>query len=114
MSGNTDRDLLIGGTGLDSLSGHSGDDILIGGTTDYDSDAAALLALLDEWTQPTDIDTRIDHLTSGGGLNLGYLLQPNETVHSDDEENELRGGSQSDWFLQFALDQLLDKGPQDR
>ena len=65
------RDLLVGGLGADVLHGDGGDDILIGGTTDYDSNLAALDAIMAEWGRTdADYNTRIKHLngTLGGGL----------------------------------------------
>src|SRR5262249_48357053 len=49
LTGGGRRDLLIGGLGTDILHGGDGQDILFGGTTDYDRNAAALMALMREW-----------------------------------------------------------------
>src|SRR5207244_11346146 len=77
LQGGSGRDLLIGGAGADTLHGNGGDDIVIGNSTDYDSNLAALNALMAEWGR-TDADytTRVNHLTggAGGGLNGGYFL----------------------------------------
>src|SRR6266446_10861510 len=63
LIGGQGRDLLIGGAGQSTLQAGAGGDILIGGTTTYDNNAAALAAVLAEWSR-TDIDylTRIAHL----------------------------------------------------
>jgi Ca2+-binding RTX toxin-like protein len=100
------RDLLVGGTGADVLRGAGGDDILIGGTTDYDSNVAALNALMAEWGRTdTDYTTRVKHLngTLGGGLKGGTLLKAGTggTVHDDAAIDTLVGQGGSDWF--FAL-----------
>src|SRR5207249_9517064 len=77
LIGGQGRDILIGGAGQATLQAGSGGDILIGGTTAYDNNAAALAAVLGEWSR-TDIDytARMDHLTGkiSGGLNGNYLL----------------------------------------
>lgn len=114
LSGGSGRDLLIGGTANDSLSGSSSYDILIGGTTDHDANDAALRAILAEWTQKTPIDDRIANLTNGGGLNGAILLALGDTVHDDDDQDTLFGGSSSDWFLFFDGDFLKDRGKRDR
>ena len=114
LLGGSGRDLLIGGTGSDSLSGSSSYDILIGGTTDHDANDAALLAILAEWTQRTPIDDRIANLTNGGGLNGAVLLAIGETVHDDDDQDTLYGGSSSDWFLMFEDEFVRDRGSRDR
>jgi hypothetical protein len=100
------RDLLVGGTGADVLHGAGGDDILIGGTTDHDSNLAALNALMAEWGRTdADYQTRVKHLngTLAGGLNGSTLLKagPGGTVHDDAASDTLFGGGGSDWF--FAL-----------
>ena len=106
LIGGQGRDLLIGGSGASTLTAGSGGDILIGGTTSYDNNAAALAALLAEWSR-TDIDyaTRIAHLTgsSGGGLNGNYLLNTS-TVHADGLVNNLYGGAGMDWYFAGVLD----------
>jgi len=84
---------------------------LIGGTTSYDNNAAALAALLAEWSR-TDIDyaTRIAHLTGSfsGGLNGNYLLNTS-TVKTDASVNNLYGGAGMDWYFAGVLDVLFNQ-----
>src|SRR5207245_7184197 len=72
LIGGQGRDILIGGAGQATLQAGSGGDILVGGITAYDNNAAALAAVLGEWSR-TDIDytARMAHLTGkiSGGLN---------------------------------------------
>ncbi|MCE5267526.1 MAG: Ig-like domain-containing protein [Planctomycetaceae bacterium] len=99
------RDLLLGGAGADALRADNGDDILIGGTTDFDTNLAALTALLTEWGRiDLGYQARIDHLTgtTGGGWNSGYLLTP-LSVHSDAAVDQLYGEQGRDWFLYDAI-----------
>jgi Ca2+-binding RTX toxin-like protein len=104
------RDILIGGSGPSTLQAGIGGDILIGGTTSYDDNAAALAAILAEWSR-TDIDysTRIAHLTgtSSGGLNGNYLLNTS-TVQADGSANHLYGGAGLDWYFAGLLDIVLN------
>src|SRR5262249_37003495 len=102
---------LIGGAGQATLQAGVGDDILIGGTTDYDNNAAALAAILAEWSR-TDIDyaTRIAHLTGSmsGGLNGSYVLNSN-TVRGNRQADNLYGGTGMDWFMTGTTDVIFNK-----
>jgi len=107
LLGGQGRDVLIGGSGPSTLNAGSGGDILIGGTTSFDNNAAALAAVLAEWSR-TDIDyaTRVAHLmgTMTGGLNhnsdssVFYYLNTS-TVQNDGMVNNLYGGAGQDWFF---------------
>jgi len=107
LLGGRGRDILIGGSGPSTLQAGSGGDILIGGTTSFDNNAAALAAVLAEWSR-TDADyaTRIAHLrgTMTGGLNhnsdstIFYYLNTS-TVQNDGMVNNLFGGPGQDWFF---------------
>ena len=59
LVGGGGRDLLIGGVGSDRLVGNTDDDILIAGSTDFDSNDAALRSILAEWTSTREYATRI-------------------------------------------------------
>jgi hypothetical protein len=111
LIGGKGRDILIGGLGTDTLRAGSGGDILIGGTTAYDNNAAALAAVLAEWSR-TDLDyaTRMAHLSGSlsGGLNGAYLLN-SSTVQADGMVNSLYGGAGLDWFFASAVDQLFNQ-----
>jgi Ca2+-binding RTX toxin-like protein len=100
LLGGSGNDILIGGLGADTLRGNGGDDILIGGTTSYDSNVAALCAVLREWGR-TDISysTRVSHLKGGtGGLNGAYALTT-ATVFDDGVADTLYGNAGLDWFF---------------
>jgi hypothetical protein len=99
--GGSGRDLLIGGTGADVLRAGSGGALLIGGTTDYDANVQALLAIMKEWGRTdADYNTRIKHLNGslGGGMNGSYRLTKS-TVHDDSAIDNLYGGAGLDWFI---------------
>ncbi|HLQ43835.1 MAG TPA: calcium-binding protein [Planctomycetaceae bacterium] len=102
LAGGAGRDVLIGGTGADSLSGGAGDDILIAGTTDFDTNNAALAAIVKEWTAATPYATRVANLHAGVGLNGSRLTA--DTVHHDSINiDTLFGGTESDWFFARSL-----------
>lgn len=111
LIGGKGQDILIGGLGSDTLQAGSGGDILIGGTTSYDNNAAALAALLAEWSR-TDITylARIAQLvgSSTGGLNGSYLLN-STIVQSDGSTNYLYGSSGLDWYFAGVLDLLFNQ-----
>ena len=111
LQGGSGRDLLIGGGGGDTLHGNGGDDIVIGNSTDYDSNLAALNAVMAEWGR-TDADytTRVNHLngSAGGGLNGGYFLN-SATVHDDAAVDQLYGEANIDWFFSTASGTNKDK-----
>lgn len=106
LTGGSTNDVLIGGGGGDTINGSGGDDIVIDGTTRYDSDQAALLAILAEWSR-TDATyaTRVSHLKAApkgkngsGGLN-GSIFLNTSTVFSDAATDVLLGGSGMDWYF---------------
>jgi Ca2+-binding RTX toxin-like protein len=100
LTGGSSRDLLIGGAGADTLTGNGDDDILTAGTTDYDANAAALFALMNEWGRTDEsYSTRVNNLLNGivsGGVT--YKLNTS-TVHTDTAIDVLYGNSGTDWFF---------------
>jgi Ca2+-binding RTX toxin-like protein len=115
LTGSSGRSLLIGSSGADHLSGGSGDDLLIAGTTSYDVNTRALLALLSEWKRTdTDYATRISHLRSGVGPGGSFMLT-STTVHEDTSADVLSGGAGQDWFwANLAQDALTDRDPSEQ
>src|SRR5262249_1054882 len=81
----TGFNILIGGAGLTTDTGN-GNDILVSGTTDYDVNAAALKALLAEWSGPDSYVTRINKINILGVS--GFKLNKT-TVHSNGKANTL-------------------------
>src|SRR5205823_2648962 len=108
LTGGPGRDLLIGGAGADRLYGGGEDDLLIGGTTSWDSNNAALQAILAEWNR-TDLVAaeRIKHLRNGGGLNVlngSPIRLSASTVFDDLAADALTGSLGNDWFWTFPGD----------
>ncbi len=65
-------------------------DLLIGGSTDHDENAAALVALLNEWGSGLAYADRIAHLRDG--------LLSSDTVADDADADTLQGQGDLDWF----------------
>ena len=103
LFGGGDRDLLIGGTRKDSLMGGAGDDILIGGTTNLT--AAAITAIMAEWTSTRTYAQRVANLQSGVGTNNAFKLDAT-TIQNDSANDTLSGEADSDLFFQSPGDVL--------
>ena len=91
LLGGTGRDLIIGSQDNDFLLGGNGEDILIGGYTVHDNDVAALDAIMAIWTSSASFNSRVNTLTTSGGL-----LQGGVAVFDDDDGDILIGGSGRD------------------
>jgi hypothetical protein len=118
ITGGGGRSLLIGGAGADKVTGGSGDDIVVTGTTKFDANTTALMAILREW-QRTDKDYlgRIADLRTGGAgtlngsnkLIFGPAGTSGSTVFDDGTAGDvLSGGAGLDWFFQGAGDTVTD------
>lgn len=118
LVGGTGRNLIIGGGGPDQITGGGGDNILIGGTTLWDTNPTALLAIINEWINPSlRFDQRVNALRTGivvGGKT--YALN-SSTVHADSSPDSLIGGGGRNWFF-VDFDDIIDNGagpgPNDR
>ena len=105
------HNILIGGAGVDTLTGN-GYDILIGGTTTYDNDLsgsiAALDAILAEWASSDPYSLRISKIMSGVGAD-GTDALSSSTCQSDGTANTLKDGvssTQNNWFLVNSKDKV--------
>lgn len=116
------RNLLIGGTGADTVQGGLGEDILVGGATTYDTKAAALLSVMNEWRSGNSFGDRCNKLDAGF-LDNGVFIQLRRktgaflkgTVLDDAASDVLLGGLGSDWFFDFpGKDIAQDRGGDDR
>jgi Ca2+-binding RTX toxin-like protein len=108
LFGSAGRDLLIGSLGLDLLFGEAQDDTLVAGSTSYDEDEAALLAILAEWTSTNSYIARVNNIRLGGGAN-GTITLDSGTVADDGASDTLWGNGSLDWFLFGVGDKLKDK-----
>jgi hypothetical protein len=108
LIGGTGRNVLIGGAGADRLDGSDSksDNLLIGGTTNFDTNLAALDAVFAEWTR-TDLSfqDRFSDLSTGKNLagktplnEVGskLILLTTKTVHADGLPDTLLGSKNTD------------------
>jgi Ca2+-binding RTX toxin-like protein len=105
--GGPGSDLLIGGLGADWLQGGADDDILIGGTTSHDDNAAALVAILTEWSSKRSYTVRVANIRSGARTG-GFALNSG-TVHDDGAADVLTGNAGQDWFFAGLGDRITDR-----
>jgi hypothetical protein len=102
--GNGRRNLLIAGASASTLIGGDGEDILIAGTTDYDTNAAALLGIMGVWTGPGAYADRGASL-----MDPGYQFSLNSgTVHSNGGGNTLTGKPGGSTALDLYFASLAD------
>jgi hypothetical protein len=101
IGGNGRCNLLIAGPAASTLIGGDDDDILIGGTTAYDQDVAALMAIMDYWSNTADdYGTQVSNLMGNKGV---PLLDPT-TVTSNGGGNTLLGGPGLNLYYGNSLD----------
>jgi hypothetical protein len=129
LIGGTGRNVIIGGAGPDTLdvSLATSDNIVIGGTTDYDTNAAALDAIFAEWARADlSFRDRFSDLTTGTNgqgktplnqVNGQLVLLTSSTVHADSSPDTLIGSNLIDpatgtrvhnWFFDDADDTLVN------
>lgn len=111
IRGGDGRDIIIGGLGADKLYGLQSEDIIIAGTTSYDSNDAALLALSREWTSTRSLTVRVSSIRNGAGTNLapgGIRLRKLNTVFDDTSVDQVFGGNGSDWLFYSPSRDLTD------
>jgi Ca2+-binding RTX toxin-like protein len=111
VTGGSGADILIGGAGKDVLQAGPGSDVLINGSTVYDGNLAALLALSAEWGSGQSYQARVQDLYYGGaGAANGSILLNSQAVNHDAHSisNQLFGSAGGlDWFwLAAATDKL--------
>ncbi len=103
LTGGTERDFLIGGLGADLLFGGNGDDILVGGTTNLT--AAAITAIMAEWTSGRNNAQRVANLQRGVGTNFAFKLDAT-TIQNDSANDTVTGEADLDLFFQSPGDVL--------
>ncbi len=108
LTGGNARDILIGGSGADQINGGPGDDLLVAGLTAFDSNDAALIAVLAEWTSNRNFATRIGNISGAGSgprLNGNIFLRADDvdpmkvTIFDDLSADSLIGSSGQNWLV---------------
>ncbi|TMQ31846.1 MAG: hypothetical protein E6K70_21835 [Planctomycetota bacterium] len=98
------------------MRGKADSDLLIGGSTAFDNDQTALIAIMREWTSGHDLATRIADLSGTASrtsfnqrLNGNYFLRmsgPGATVFDDYVRNVLYVRDSLDWWFAGENDKL--------
>ena len=118
LVGGSGRNLIIAGAGPSKLYssklgvqvGLAGGSILIGGTTDFDSNDAALHAIITEWASADAYAMRVAKIKAGTTLTGAALTTT--TVHKSAAVDQLYASLGYDWFLApSTLDQLIGLDP---
>jgi hypothetical protein len=110
LYGGSGPNVLVSGTGTNVLQGGNDSDLLIDGTTVYDNNLTALMAIRSEWSRTdADYQTRMDHLTGAlaGGLNSNAVVN-GQTVTSNGTLDSLFGSLGLDWYLVGSLNSIKD------
>jgi len=119
LTGGSNRDILVGGLGNDSLTGAAGDDILIAGTTSYDDQEAAWIAILAEWSSTRTFAVRTANIlgpgTTGRANGTNYLNRAADsiadTVFSElGSTDNLLGQTGQDWFFSDFTSDYIGTG----
>ncbi len=108
LDGGTGRDLLIGGLGLDTIVGGADDDILIAGRTSRDKSTADLDTIRNAWTSAQTYATRVVSLRTGVSSPIVSLKAKLNVLNDAGEDDNLTGGSATDWFLKALDDTISD------
>jgi hypothetical protein len=125
LVGGTGRNILIGGGGPDlprvgweTITGGGGDNILIGGGTAWDTNPAALAAIMHEWTDTSlTFKQRVHALRKGIVVNGQTYALNRSTVMKDTSPDNLNGGSGRNWFFvdhDDVINNGAGPGPDDR
>jgi Ca2+-binding RTX toxin-like protein len=98
LVGGSGRDILISGGGNSTLQAGAGEAVLVGAHYLFDTNLAALNALMAEWSHTylpnplLDYRLRVGHLEHGGGLNGPFLLNPSTVVPQPGVTTLVSGG----------------------
>ena len=119
LTGGSNRDILVGGLGNDSLTGAAGDDILIAGTTTFDNQEDAWIAILAEWSSTRTFAVRTANIlgpgTTGRANGSNFLNRAADaiadTVFSElGSTDNLLGQAGQDWFFSDFTSDYIGTG----
>src|SRR5262249_54296965 len=82
LVGDANANILRGGSGRNLIiGGGGGDNIQIGGSTAYDGNLTALLAIMNEFSRTDkNFHQRLSNIMNGGGLNGSFVLNADPTL----------------------------------
>jgi Ca2+-binding RTX toxin-like protein len=102
LTGGNARNVLVAGTGSsNTLNGGGERNLFIAGSTTFDAHELALTKILAEWSRPdADYASRLGHLrgTLSGGLNETFRLD-SSTVLDNEVIDSINAGLGEDWFF---------------
>ena len=112
LYGGAGRSILIAGSSAGLLSAGGGDALLIAGTTNYNANDAALLAILNEWNSSKSYATRAADILGTGQVpqaqNGSYYLNA-ATVHANGGANHIATSGGMAMFFQSIHDIVTGK-----
>ena len=83
---------------------------MIGGTTSYDANDVALLAILNEWSSTGTYATRVGHITGGtGGLNGSYWFKAGTVLNNHKTDRLIGSTAAMDLFFDSIGDTISGK-----
>ena len=106
LRGGRGKNLLIAGEGLTKLIGGHGDSIMVSGTTDYDSNDAALMSILDEGIVP---EYHSWVLTDTIGTTPATQLHMGTTVKSHNAANRVYASFGYSWIMLGQRDRFIGR-----
>jgi Ca2+-binding RTX toxin-like protein len=116
LVGQAGRDLLIGGLGADRIIGSAGEDLVIAGRCAFETQDAALRAIVAEWSQSAAVThLRDGTLTLADGtpivlLRNSTVLFP-ATVFDDFAVDQITASNGPDWIFFDNKDKVTDLDP---
>jgi uncharacterized repeat protein (TIGR03803 family) len=119
LLGKGSRNVIIGGGGNDALTAGSGGDILLAGVTDYDTNVAALNALMAAWARTDQTYAqRVAALQTGvvysDGTGTHTAMLTTATVRRvGSGTSTLKGGAGLDWYFAGLADIIKNKTNQE-
>jgi hypothetical protein len=110
VTGGSGRDLLIGGEDRDGVTGGKGEDIFIPGLTTFDANPDALRWIHGFWNSDLPFLERVEYLS--GPSDAPFHLTFGESVFDDGADNNVSDHSLDDWLLSHCfVTNTNDSGP---
>jgi Ca2+-binding RTX toxin-like protein len=102
FAGRGDNILIGGGGGRNIIMGTQGNNVEVGGGCSYETNEAALNAVMAEWSSTDSYAKRVgylnDTITGGGGQNGSWYLDANTIIHGSTSDYLFGGIGQNAYF----------------